>query len=105
MGPHGPVGQVTQALGLGVLPFTFAGLVAGSTVYSLPFVVQPLQNAFEAIGTRPLEAAATLRASQRACFFSEVLPLERPVFITAGLLGFAQTVGEFGVVLRIGDKI
>jgi len=105
MGPHGPVGQVTQALGLGVLPFTFAGLVVGSVVYSLPFVVQPLQNAFEAIGTRPLEAAATLRASPRDCFFSVVLPLARPGFITAGILGFAHTVGEFGVVLMIGGNI
>ena len=105
MGPHGAVGQVTQALGLGVLPFTFAGLVVGSVVYSLPFVVQPLQNAFEAIGTRPLEAAATLRASPRDCFFSVVLPLARPGFITAGILGFAHTVGEFGVVLMIGGNI
>lgn len=105
MGPQGPVGQATQALGLGVLPFTFAGLVVGSVVYSLPFVVQPLQNAFEAIGTRPLEAAATLRASPRDCFFSVVLPLARPGFITAGILGFAHTVGEFGVVLMIGGNI
>ncbi|MBO1112668.1 molybdate ABC transporter permease subunit [Bordetella petrii] len=105
MGPHGPVGQATQALGLGVLPFTFAGLVVGSVVYSLPFVVQPLQNAFEAIGARPLEAAATLRASPRDCFFSVVLPLARPGFITAGILGFAHTVGEFGVVLMIGGNI
>ncbi|MBV7481357.1 molybdate ABC transporter permease subunit [Bordetella sp. BOR01] len=105
MGPNGPVGQVTQSLGLGVLPFTFAGLVVGSVVYSLPFVVQPLQNAFEAIGTRPLEAAATLRASPRDCFFSVVLPLARPGFITAGILGFAHTVGEFGVVLMIGGNI
>ncbi|GAB1577668.1 molybdate ABC transporter permease subunit [Bordetella petrii] len=105
LGPHGAVGQVTQALGLGVLPFTFAGLVVGSVVYSLPFVVQPLQNAFEAIGARPLEAAATLRASPRDCFFSVVLPLARPGFITAGILGFAHTVGEFGVVLMIGGNI
>ena len=105
MGPNGPVGQATQALGLGVLPFTFTGLVVGSVVYSLPFVVQPLQNAFEAIGTRPLEAAATLRASPRDCFFSVVLPLARPGFITAGILGFAHTVGEFGVVLMIGGNI
>ncbi|CAP41057.1 molybdate ABC transporter permease subunit [Bordetella petrii] len=105
MGPQGPVGQATQALGLGVLPFTFAGLVVGSVVYSLPFVVQPLQNAFEAIGARPLEAAATLRASPRDCFFSVVLPLARPGFITAGILGFAHTVGEFGVVLMIGGNI
>lgn len=105
MGPQGPVGQVTQALGLGVLPFTFTGLVVGSVVYSLPFVVQPLQNAFEAIGSRPLEVAATLRASPRDCFFSVVLPLARPGFLTATILGFAHTIGEFGVVLMIGGNI
>lgn len=105
MGPNGPVGQVTQSLGLGVLPFTFAGLVVGSVFYSMPFVVQPLQNAFEAIGERPLEAAATLRASPLDTFFSVVLPLARPGFITASILGFAHTVGEFGVVLMIGGNI
>lgn len=105
MGPNGPVGQVTQSLGLGVLPFTFAGLVMGSVFYSMPFVVQPLQNAFEAIGERPLEAAATLRASPLDTFFSVVLPLARPGFITASILGFAHTVGEFGVVLMIGGNI
>ncbi len=105
MGPNGPVGQFTQSLGLGVLPFTFAGLVVASVFYSLPFVVQPLQNAFEAIGERPLEAAATLRASRLDAFFSVVLPLARPGYLTAGVLGFAHTVGEFGVVLMIGGNI
>lgn len=105
MGPNGPVGQLTQTLGLGVLPFTFAGLVVGSVFYSMPFVVQPLQNAFEAIGERPLEAAATLRAGPLDAFFTVVLPLARPGFVTACILGFAHTVGEFGVVLMIGGNI
>ena len=105
MGPEGPVGAVTQALGLGLLPFTFAGLVVASVIYSLPFVVQPLQNAFEAIGERPLEAAATLGASPLDGFFTVVLPLARPGFLTAAILGFAHTVGEFGVVLMIGGNI
>lgn len=105
MGPHGFIGQFTDSLGLGRLPFTFAGLVVGSVFYSLPFVVQPLQNAFEAIGSKPLEAAATLRASPLDTFFSVVLPLARPGFITASILGFAHTVGEFGVVLMIGGNI
>jgi len=105
MGPHGPIGQLTQALGLGVLPFTFWGLVVGSVLYSMPFVVQPLQNAFDAIGERPLEVAATLRAGPWDRFFTVVLPLARPGFITAGVLGFAHTVGEFGVVLMIGGNI
>ncbi len=105
MGPNGFIGQITQSLGLGTLPFTFAGLVVGSVFYSLPFVVQPLQNAFEAIGERPLEAAATLRAGPWDTFFSVVLPLARPGFITASILGFAHTVGEFGVVLMIGGNI
>ena len=105
MGPQGPVGQFTQALGLGVLPFTFWGLVVGSVFYSMPFVVQPLQNAFDAIGEWPLEVAATLRAGPWDRFFSVVLPLARPGFITAGILGFAHTVGEFGVVLMIGGNI
>jgi molybdate transport system permease protein len=105
MGPNGPVGQLTQSLGLGVLPFTFAGLVVASVFYSLPFVVQPIQNAFEAIGERPLEAAATLRASPLDTFFSVVLPLARPGYLTASVLGFAHTVGEFGVVLMIGGNI
>ncbi|HYQ39282.1 MAG TPA: molybdate ABC transporter permease subunit [Pseudomonas sp.] len=105
MGPHGPVGQLTQSLGLGTLPFTFAGLVVASVFYSMPFVVQPLQNAFEAIGERPLEVAATLRAGPWDTFFSVILPLARPGFVTAGILGFAHTVGEFGVVLMIGGNI
>jgi molybdate transport system permease protein len=105
MGPQGPVGQFTQALGLGLLPFTFAGLVVGSVFYSLPFVVQPLQNAFEAIGESPLEAAATLRASPLDTFFSVVLPLARPGYLSATVMGFAHTVGEFGVVLMIGGNI
>jgi len=105
MGPNGPVGHFTQALGLGVLPFTFAGLVVASVFYSLPFVVQPLQNAFEAVGERPLEVAATLRATPLDAFFSVVLPLARPGYLTATVLGFAHTVGEFGVVLMIGGNI
>ncbi|WP_371226216.1 molybdate ABC transporter permease subunit [Pseudomonas sp. QE6] len=105
LGPNGFIGQATESLGLGRLPFTFAGLVVGSVFYSLPFVVQPLQNAFEAIGDKPLEAAATLRAGPLDTFFSVVLPLARPGFITASILGFAHTVGEFGVVLMIGGNI
>jgi len=105
MGPDGPVGRATQALGIGLLPFSFAGLVVGSVLYSLPFVVQPLQNAFEAIGDRPLEAAATLRASPLDTFFSVVVPLARPGYLTATVMGFAHTVGEFGVVLMIGGNI
>jgi molybdate transport system permease protein len=105
MGPQGPVGHLTQALGLGLLPFTFTGLVVGSVFYSLPFVVQPLQNAFEAIGEQPLEAAATLRASPLDTFFSIVLPLARPGYLTATVMGFSHTVGEFGVVLMIGGNI
>jgi molybdate transport system permease protein len=105
MGPQGPVGQLTQALGLGRLPFTFAGLVVASVLYSMPFVVQPLQQAFEAIPERTLEAAATLRAGPWDRFFTVALPLARPGFLTAGVLGFAHTVGEFGVVLMIGGNI
>lgn len=105
MGPDGPVGGLTQALGLGTLPFTFAGLVVASVFYSLPFVVQPLQNAFEAIGERPLEVAATLRASPWDTFWSVVVPLARPGFMSGAVLAFAHTVGEFGVVLMIGGNI
>ena len=105
LGPQGPLGQLTQALGLGLLPFTFPGLVVASMVYSVPFVVQPLQQAFAAIGARPLEAAATLRASPLDAFFSVALPLAKPGFVTASILGFAHTVGEFGVVLMIGGNI
>lgn len=105
MGPQGPVGKFTDAVGLGTLPFTFPGLVVASVLYSLPFVVQPLQNAFEAMGDRPLEVAATLRASPWDRFWSVALPLARPGFLTAGVLAFAHTVGEFGVVLMIGGNI
>ena len=105
MGPQGMVGQFTQWLGLGRLPFTFAGLVVASVLYSLPFVVQPLQQAFEAIPERLLEAAATLRAAPLDRFFSIAVPLARPGFVTASVLGFAHTVGEFGVVLMVGGNI
>ncbi len=105
LGPQGPVGQLTQWLGLGLLPFTFAGLVVASVIYSMPFVVQPLQQAFAAIGEAPLEAAATLRASPWDAFFSVALPLARPGFVMAAVLGFAHTVGEFGVVLMLGGNI
>lgn len=105
MGPNGPVGQWTQALGLGRLPFTFAGLVVGSLVYSLPFATQPLQRAFESLGERPLEVAATLGAGRLDRFFSVALPLARPGFITAAVLTFAHTVGEFGIVLMLGGNI
>ena len=105
LGPHGAVGQATDWLGLGRLPFTFAGLVLGSVIYSLPFVVQPLQQAFEAIPERTLEAAATLRAGPWDRFFTIALPLARPGLVTASVLGFAHTVGEFGVVLMIGGNI
>jgi len=105
LGPNGALGQFTQSIGLGTLTFSFTGLVIGSVLYSMPFVVQPLQNAFVAIGARPLEVAATLRASPWDTFFSVVLPLARPGFITGAILGFAHTVGEFGVVLMIGGNI
>jgi len=105
LGPGGPIGELTRSLGLGVLPFTFAGLVVGSVIYSLPFVVQPLQAAFEALGERPLEVAATLGAGALDRFFSVAVPLARPGFVAATILGFAHTVGEFGVVLMIGGNI
>lgn len=105
MGPGGPVGDLTRALGIGALPFTFWGLVLASVFYSLPFMVQPLQNAFEAIGDRPLEVAATLGASRLDAFFTVALPLARPGFLTAAIMTFAHTVGEFGVVLMIGGNI
>ncbi|MDD3352305.1 molybdate ABC transporter permease subunit [Zoogloea sp.] len=105
LGPQGPVGQFVEAMGLARLPFTFPGLVLASVVYSLPFVVQPLQNAFMAIGERPLEVAATLRASPWDRFVHVTLPLARPGFVTAAILGFAHTVGEFGVVLMIGGNV
>lgn len=105
MGPNGPFGRLTDALGLGTLPFTFPGLVIASVFYSIPFVVQPLQNAFEAIGARPLEVAATLRASPWDTFWSVAVPLARPGFLSGAILGFAHTIGEFGVVLMIGGNI
>ncbi|HNX72312.1 molybdate ABC transporter permease subunit [Rivihabitans pingtungensis] len=105
MGPHGPVGQAMQALGLPLLPFTFPGVVIASVCYSLPFVVQPIQNAFEAIGERPAEVAATLRASPWDTFWHVMVPLARPGFLTGAILGFAHTIGEFGVVLMIGGNI
>ena len=105
MGPQGWVGQWTQALGLGVLPFTFAGLVVGSVIYSLPFMVQPVLGAMRALGPRPLEVAATLRASPWDRFFHVVLPLCKPSLINGSIMSFAHTVGEFGVVLMIGGNI
>lgn len=105
MGPNGLVGRLTTDLGLGVLPFTFTGLVVASVFYSLPFVVQPLQTAFTGIGDAPLEAAATLRANPLDTFFTVVIPLSRSGFLTAAILGFTHTVGEFGVVLMVGGNI
>ena len=105
LGPRGPLGGLMQSMGGSSLAFTFSGLVIGSVFYSMPFVVQPLQNAFTAIGTRPLEVASTLRASPLDRFFTIVLPMARPGFITASVLGFAHTLGEFGVVLMIGGNI
>ena len=105
LGPNGPVGTFTQAVGLGTLPFTFGGLVVASVIYSLPFVVQPLQTTFESLGSQPLEAAATLRASPGDRFMTVVIPLARPGYLTAAVLAFAHTMGEFGVVLMIGGNI
>lgn len=105
MGPASPLGQFTQAMGWGTLSFTFTGLLIGSLLYSLPFAVQPLQHAFEAIGERPMEVAASLRARPLDAFFHVALPLARPGFITAAILSFAHTVGEFGMVLMIGGNI
>jgi molybdate transport system permease protein len=105
MGPDGPVGKLTQILGLGLLPFTFWGLVVASAFYSLPFMVQPLQTAFEAVGDRPLEVAATLRASPLDAFLTVAVPLALPGFLTASILTFTHTVGEFGVVLMIGGNL
>lgn len=105
LGPHGWLGQAIAALGLDSVVFSFSGLVIGSVIYSMPFVVQPLQNAFAAIGKRPMEVAATLRAGPWDSFVHVALPLARPGFITASILGFAHTVGEFGVVLMIGGNI
>lgn len=105
LGPQGWMGQLTQALGIGVLSFSFSGLVIGSVIFSLPFAVQPIQYAFEAIGKRPMEVAATLRARPLDAFFSIALPMARPGLLTAVVLSFAHTVGEFGVVLMIGGNI
>ena len=105
LGPHGWIGQLTQAIGLGVLSFSFTGLVIGSIIFSLPFAVQPIQYAFEAIGRRPMEVAATLRARPLDAFFAVALPLAKPGILTATVLSFAHTVGEFGVVLMIGGNI
>ncbi len=105
MGPEGPVGRITNMLGIGQLPFTFPGLVIASVFYSLPFMVQPLQNAFEAMGRRPLEVAATLRASPLDAFFTVAVPMALPGFLTACVMTFAHTVGEFGVVLMIGGNL
>ena len=105
MGPDGPLGRLTLALGWGTLSFTFTGLLIGSIIYSLPFAVLPIQHAFEAIGPRPMEVAATLRARPLDAFFRVALPLARPGLVTATILGFAHTVGEFGVVLMIGGNI
>ena len=105
MGPEGPVGRITHSLGLGQLPFTFPGLVIASVFYSLPFMVQPLQNAFEAMGSRPLEVAATLRASPLDAFFTVAVPMALPGLLTACVMTFAHTVGEFGVVLMIGGNL
>ncbi len=105
LGPHGPIGGLMEALGGRPLAFTFTGLVIGSVFYSMPFVIQPLQSAFAAIGTRPMEVAATLRASPIDRFFSVAVPLAMPGFLTAAVLGFAHTLGEFGVVLMIGGNI
>ncbi len=105
LGPNGFGGRLTEWLGIGLLPFTFWGLVLASVLYSLPFMVQPLQGAFEAIGRRPLEVAATLGATPLDAFFSVALPMARPGFLTASVMTFAHTVGEFGVVLMIGGNL
>jgi molybdate transport system permease protein len=105
LGPYGPGGMIAGLWGARTLAFTFEGLVIGSVIYSMPFVVQPIRNAFTAIGDRPLEVAATLRASPRRAFWTVAVPLARPGFLTGAVLGFAHTVGEFGVVLMIGGNI
>ncbi len=105
LGPQGWVGQLTTAMGLGTLSFSFSGLLIGSVVFSLPFAVQPIQHAFEAMGRRPMEVAATLRARPLDAFISVALPLARPGLLTAAVLSFAHTVGEFGVVLMLGGNI
>lgn len=105
LGPNGPLGKMFATLDLRLLPFTFSGLVTASVICSLPFVVQPLQNAFEALGERPLEAAATLGAGPLDAFLTVIVPQARPAFLTAAVMGFAHTIGEFGVVLMIGGNI
>lgn len=105
LGPNGPGGWVAGLFGGRSLAFSFEGLVIGSVFYSMPFVVQPIRNAFETFGDRPLEVAATLRASPWDAFWSVAVPLARPGFMTGAVLGFAHTVGEFGVVLMIGGSI
>lgn len=105
MGPNGFVGKLTTSLGLGLLPFTFWGLVVASVFYSLPFMVQPLQHSFESVGRRPLEVAATLGATPLDAFFTVALPMALPGFLTASVMSFAHTVGEFGVVLMIGGNL
>ncbi len=105
LGPNGPGGLIASLWGGRTLAFTFEGLVVGSVLYSMPFVVQPIRNAFAAIGDRPLEVAATLRASPRRAFWTVAVPQARPGFLTGAVLGFAHTVGEFGLVLMIGGNI
>ncbi len=105
LGPDGPGGLIAGLWGGRSLAFTFEGLVVGSVLYSMPFVVQPIRNAFAAIGDRPLEVAATLRASPRRAFWTVAVPLARPGFLTGAVLGFAHTIGEFGLVLMIGGNI
>jgi molybdate transport system permease protein len=105
LGPEGPIGKIVDFFGGSPLAFSFSGLVIGSVFYSLPFVVQPLQNGFSSLGQRPLEVAATLGASPLDQFFTVAIPMAKSSFITAGVLGFAHTLGEFGVVLMIGGNI
>jgi len=105
LGPNGPIGQLSTSIGLGTLPFSFIGIAIACAVHSFPFVVQPLQNAFESIGKRPLEVAATLGASPLDSFFHVVMPLAKPGFLTAIVMGFCHSIGEFGVVLMIGGNI
>ena len=105
LGPNGPIGGFLESLGGSSIAFTFSGLVVGSVIYSLPFVVQPLQNSFNSVGKQSMEVAATLGASKIDRFFTVAIPLARSGFITAIVLGFAHTVGEFGVVLMIGGNI
>ena len=105
LGSNGPIGKLLESLGGSSIAFTFTGLVVGSVIYSMPFLVQPLQNSFSSVGIKPLEVAATLGSSKIDRFFSVAVPLSRSGFITAAVLGFAHTVGEFGVVLMIGGNI